>query len=51
MEKSKCMHCHGAVGHYQGECGAASEAFLVLQGCLHLCALSSMLLSIPGQHT
>ena len=30
MEKPKCMHSHGAVGHDQGESGAASEVLLVL---------------------
>lgn len=40
MEKPKCMHSHGAVGHDQGESGAASEVLLVLKGCLHLCVLS-----------
>ena len=48
--KSLSMYCHGAVGH-DWESGAASEVFLVMKGCLHLCALSSMLLSIPGHHT
>lgn len=46
-----CMHCHGAVGHDQEESGGACRAFLVLKHCLHPCALSSMLLSIPGHHT